>query len=528
MTDKKVIIAKNGEKFAVEEGFFDTLGEPPQNVKFEHDGVTYYPLKYTIRNTLIARQYGYEVDAPILHQYTWAGKFTPLEHQKVTAAFFIMNARAYCLNGLGSGKTMSALWAVDYMLRAGYAKRVLIISPLSTIPDAWERTLFNHFPHIRRHLVHGAGKKALQNSPESFKNVQVFIANHEFVRSPERGVFMRKELLPLDIVVVDEGAAFRALGTEKSKGLKSLVKEAPYVWWMTATPVPNAPTDAWVQADIMGTRGGTSYSAFRDLVMYKLSEYMWTARKEAPVHVKRLLSPSICYKTEDCIDLPGITYQNRTASMTTEQQKIYTKLSKDAYVELIGGATASALNEGIKANKLLQVACGILYTDDSDTAEVAAVDKMRILEEILDEADTPIIVFAPYRAVVKYLATKLSKHKPEVIMGDVNIKERKRIFDAVQSRECRVLIAHPRTMSHGVTLTESACIVWYAPVYSNETYEQANGRIYRQGQRSHCNIIHITSCEVEREMYYRLEHRQKMQGAVLDAVRTLGAVKALR
>lgn len=521
MGDKKVIISKSGEKFAVDGKFFQELGVVPPDGAFEHGGVKYYPLKYTLRNACLAATHGYPIESPVHHKYTWVGKFTPLNHQKETSAFFTYNKRGYCHNGLGSGKTMSALWAADYMLKEGIISRILILGPLSTLPDAWERTLFNHMPHIRYHLVHGAGKKALIDYPHEFKNVQVFIANHEFVRSSDRGVFVCKDLLPLDLVIVDEGASFRALGTEKSKGLKQLLKDVPYVWWMTATPTPNSPVDAWMQADIMGTRQGMSYANFRDKTMIRVSEHTWVPRPNAAVHVKQILSPSICFRTEDCIDLPGITYQNRAATMTTDQKKVYTELSKNAYVELMNGGVVSALNEGIKANKLLQVACGILYTDDSETAEVAAVDKLHILSEILDEADTPVIVFAPYKSVVKHLAAKLHKHNPEVILGDVNIRERKRIFDAVQDGSCRLLIAHPRTMSHGVTLTASACIVWYAPVYSNETYEQANGRIYRQGQNKHCNVIHITSCEVEREMYHRLEHRQKMQGAVLDALRSV-------
>lgn len=518
---REAVISRDGTKFALERAFFDRLGVTPQTTPIDVGGDTLYPVKYTLQNVKVAREYGYSVPAPIHYQYKWSGRYTPLGHQKTTAAFFTMNPRAYCFNGLGSGKTLSSLWAAEYLIQIGEVKRVLIISPLSTVPDAWERTLFNQFPHIKIHVVHGAGKRVLNASPKSFEGVKIFIANHEFLRSSDRAIFMTKGTLPIDLLIVDEGASFRTYGTEKAKGLKALARDVKYVWWMTATPTPNEPTDAWMQADIMGTRGSVTLGSFRDSTMFRVAEYVWTARPEAPQQVASLLSPSICFKTEDCIDLPGITYQNRVASMSVEQKKIYTMLSKEAFVELSNGATATALNEGIKANKLLQVSCGMLYTDDSETAEVTAVEKLRIVEEILAEADTPIILFAPYRAVVRHLAEKFKKYSPEVIMGDVNLSERKRIFDAFQNGACRLLIAHPRTMSHGITLTTSSCIVWYAPVYSNETYEQANGRIYRQGQTKHCTIIHITSCEIEREIYYRLEHKQKMQGAILNAVRTI-------
>ncbi len=515
------VVVDEGRNIALHEKFFSSIGLTPNKFTKEViNGEVYYKLPYSLRTTLAARMKGYKVRSPIHYQYKWPG-FTPLVHQSITAAFFTLHRRAYCLNGLGSGKTLAALWAADYLLSIGEISRVLVISPLSTLPDAWERTLFRMFPHLKMHVVHGAGKRALDKSHTSFAKTQIFLANHEFTRSPERGVFTQKDKLPIDLLIVDEGASYRALNTSKAKGLRALAKDVKYVWWMTATPTPNAPTDAWQQADIMGTRGGVSYGAFRDLTMRKLSMCAWTARPEAPEHVARILSPSICFKTDECIDLPGITYQTRVATMSQEQKAIYTTLSRDAFVALSNGATATALNEGIKANKLLQVACGILYTDDSEEAEVAAVEKVKIVEEILEEADTPVILFAPYKSVVRYLAEKFKKYSPGVIMGDVPLRERKKLFDAVQDGSCKLLIAHPKTMAHGITLTRSACIIWYAPVYSNELYEQANGRIYRQGQTKHCTIIHITSCAVEREIYYRLEHRQKMQGAVLEAVKTV-------
>jgi SNF2 family DNA or RNA helicase len=73
-------------------------------------------------------------------------------------------------------------------------------------------------------------------------------------------------------------------------------------------------------------------------------------------------------------------------------------------------------------------------------------------------------------------------------------------------------------MSHGLTLTEASTIIWYAPVSSNDTYEQANGRITRAGQKYTANIIHLAGSAVERKTYKRLEQRQTTQGVLLDMI----------
>jgi SNF2 family DNA or RNA helicase len=81
-----------------------------------------------------------------------------------------------------------------------------------------------------------------------------------------------------------------------------------------------------------------------------------------------------------------------------------------------------------------------------------------------------------------------------------------------------VLIAHPATMAHGLTLTSASTVIWYGPVTSNEQYVQANGRIERIGKRHVSNVIHIEATELEHKMYSRLMNKQKLQGLLLDLI----------
>ena len=90
----------------------------------------------------ILRNLGIKAPAPILHYYKWAGRFEPYYHQKMTAAFLTMNRRALVLNEIGTGKTQSALWAADYLISIGAIKKVLIISPLSTLERVWGDSIF--------------------------------------------------------------------------------------------------------------------------------------------------------------------------------------------------------------------------------------------------------------------------------------------------------------------------------------------------------------------------------------------------
>ena len=124
----------------------------------------------------ILRNLGIKAPAPILHYYKWAGRFDPYDHQKMTAAFLTMNRRALVLNEIGTGKTQSALWAADYLISIGAIKKVLIISPLSTLERVWGDSIFMQFPHLKSVTLHGTSerRKKLLNT-----DVDFYIINHD-------------------------------------------------------------------------------------------------------------------------------------------------------------------------------------------------------------------------------------------------------------------------------------------------------------------------------------------------------------
>jgi SNF2 family DNA or RNA helicase len=129
-------------------------------------------------------------------------------------------------------------------------------------------------------------------------------------------------------------------------------------------------------------------------------------------------------------------------------------------------------------------------------------------------------VFVPLTGTLHMLERELSKHwSVGVINGDVSSTKRNEIFRGFQhEKDPHVLIAHPGTMAHGLTLTTASTIIWYGPVNSNETYVQANGRIERIGKNKVSNVIHIEGTDLEYKMYERLRNKQKLQGLLLDLI----------
>jgi SNF2 family DNA or RNA helicase len=457
---------------------------------------------------------GIKAPSPILHYYDWPGQFKPYDHQRQTAAFLTLNQRGLVLNEIGTGKTQSSLWAADYLIKTGHVKKVLILSPLSTLERVWGDALFKEFTHRKFVVLHGTAAKRKQLLE---RDAQFYIINHDgfpIIADQTVGMF--------DLVIVDEAAVLRNPSTQRFKLFRRWVDANPAtrLWLMTGTPTPNDPTDAWALAKLVGSPHCTkTFTAFREQVMMKIGQWKFIPRPESVDIVKHILQPAVRYTRDECFDLPDTVIQTRQVDLTPEQSLHYKKMLKHFVSEATEG-TITAVNEAVKIQKLVQIACGVAYGDDGQHIELDCSPRVNLVKEVIEEAGEKVIVFVPLTGTLHMLEKELGKHwSVGVVNGEVSSHKRNQIFhDFQHSRDPHVLIAHPGTMAHGLTLTSASTIIWYGPINSNEQYTQANGRIERIGKKHVSNVIHIEATELEYRMYERLKNKQKLQGLLLDLI----------
>jgi SNF2 family DNA or RNA helicase len=182
-----------------------------------------------------------------------------------------------------------------------------------------------------------------------------------------------------------------------------------------------------------------------------------------------------------------------------------------------------AVNEAVKASKLVQIACGVVYDTKGEEVIIGAEPRLEAVYEVIQEAGTKTIVFVPFTSAVGYV-TEFLRSKGltvECIYGSVSANNRNEILGNFQkTADPKVLVAIPSTMSHGLSLNAASTIVWFAPITSNDVYVQACARVRRPGQKHTQLIVNIEGSPVERKMYDRLQHKEKMQGVLLDLVRS--------
>ncbi len=214
----------------------------------------------------------------------------------------------------------------------------------------------------------------------------------------------------INLIVLDEGAQFRNSGTDRYEALQRCLGERG-IWWMTGSPMPNAPTDIWAQARIVcPSKVPRFFSRFRDKVMRPLGPYKWVEKPDWEHTVHSMISPSILFRSKDCLDLPPCQTLTKIVEMDTKQKKAYNELKQTFAVELEDGQI-TAVNEGVKRMKLVQIACGAVYDAAGDTHIVPTKPKFELLEQTFYDAGRKLIVYAPFKHVLKSLLEFFQKLK---------------------------------------------------------------------------------------------------------------------
>ena len=496
----------------------------PHAKPIEKAGRRFQIVPHRVVETKLLNNCGYAVPAPILVQYDWCST-TPFESQRDTARLLTTHRRAYVLNDMGTGKTRASLYACDFLMGTGHASRALVIAPLSTLTTVWEREIFECFPHRSSIALHGTRQKRLQMLAEER---DFYIINHDGVGVVEEALRARPDI---DIIIIDELALLRNARTDRWKATNRVCKDRKFVWGMTGSPIPKEPTDAYGQVKLITPdRAPKFFKQFKDQTMFQVSQFRWIARKNALDTVYKLMQPSVRYNREDCMDLPETMYTTLECNLTAEQQKAYDDMREECEVSiaeaLLAGESITAANAGVQFSKMIQIASGFVYGTTSTGVKIAGefddAPRYKLLEEVIEETDRKVIVFAPFIHLVNTLAARLKAagHAVASIHGQTSKADRDEAFISFQNSSTpTIIVAHPQTMSHGLTLTAANTIVWYSPVFSLETYEQANARITRPGQDAHTHIVHIESTPIEKRVYNTLRTRGSMQKALLELFR---------
>lgn len=508
---------------------------PPMR-RVDLNDTPYVAIPHRLGEARIVRSAGLRVPSPIETQYSWPKPPHVIKeqpHQVDTAGFLTFYPRAFVLNEIGTMKTLSAYWAVDYLMRLGEVRRALVISPKSSLKLTHGNTLFQTFTDRSFAIVTGDAKRRRNLVKHPF---DYYIINPEGVAVVYDELRARTDI---DLVLIDECAEYQLATNDKWKVLNSLINDparpyARYVWGMTGRPTPNAPTDAYGQVRLihpeMLTRYGyRSFRQFKEATMVKVSMFRWRPRErkmgdnvDAVDIVARIMQPSIRYG-RDVVKLNQPVILERECELTPAQKKAYNSMLQTLVAEVNGG-TVTAANEAVKIMRLIQTVTGTVYDVDGKHQHIDCQPRLDVAVEMIKQAEGKTILFVPFTGNLFWLVKLLEKEGFTVgqVYGGTPQHERDRVLhDFQESEHPQLLVAHPACMAHSLTLTAANLTIWWGPYNSNRIYTQANGRTDRMGQTRQTFIGQISATTIERKVFKRLDKQQKLEGTLLELMEEL-------
>ena len=448
--------------------------------------------------------------------------FTPYAHQQAGIDWIIKRPSSALLWGMGTGKTVTTLTAIDQILYDNMEDGpVLVIAPKRVAENTWskETAKWEHLKHLRVRKIMGTEKQRKEALISIFEGPfsDIYVINRENV------VWLVERLQnrwPFPIVVIDELSSFKSIQAKRWKALRKVRGRIKRIIGLTGTPRPNGLEDLFPEMYLLdqGERLGRTLGAFRQkyLIPEKMNGhivYSYRPREGAEDEVYTKLS-DICMsiKKEDVLKLPGQIYEDVELTPPPSLLKQYKQFEREKVMECLDSqGEIVAGTEATLTNKLLQFANGAIYDLEGKVHRIHDI-KLDALEEMLEEAGgDPVLVLYAY------------KHDAERIRERIQCRalDKPEDIDAWNRGEIPVALAHPASIGHGLNLQDGGhLLIWFGLPWSLELYQQANERLNRPGQKNVCRIYHLILKGTHDERVLKaLQKKEKGQAAALEALR---------
>lgn len=442
-------------------------------------------------------------------------KYIPHDYQTRAKDFILEHPKAGMLLEMGLGKTVITLTAIDVLINELFeVDRVLVIAPKRVAEDTWtrEHAKWDHLRHLRVSKVLG--------SPEQRRRALAVDADI-YVIGRDNVVWLVEQCRqswPFDMVVIDELSSFKNPQAKRFRALKKVIPKASRVVGLTGTPSANGLMDLWAEIYLLdrGERLGHTLGAYREKYFRPGARNGYVVFKWEPLRGSRekieaaISDICISMSADDYLTLPKRIDNLIPVKLSPQEMKQYKTMEAEQLLH-IDDEDVVALNAAAVMTKLLQIANGSVYSHEGNVVRLHDA-KLEALLEIIDTTDSPVLIFYSYKHDLA--AIKAAIPGARTLDGPEDIAE-------WNAGRVQVLLAHPASVGYGLNLQEGGhVIVWYGLTWSLELYQQANARLYRQGQDKPVIIHHlIAEGTVDEQVMRALQEKDMSQAALMAALK---------
>ena len=410
---------------------------------------------------------------------------------------------------------MITLSAVKQLIDNLEVFKVLVVAPLRVASTVWAEEIdkWDHLHGLRAVKVLGNQKERML---ALCQEADIYITNRENV---DWLVNYKGKRWDFDMVVLDELSSFKSPSSGRFRAMRRALPYIRRVVGLTGTPAPNGLIDLWSQVYLLdkGERLGRTLGSFRTAFFTPGKHngnvvYEWRLRPDTEdVIYRRISDLCISMRSIDYLTMPECNLIRMPVSLPKTALSALAAMEHDLMVTLDGEAV-TAQSAAVLTGKLLQMVNGAVYDPDGGIHEIHDA-KLDALADLVEQANgSPVLVYYSY------------KHDLQRILGrfpDARVLSTPQDVADWNDGKIQLMLAHPDSAGHGLNLQKGGHImVWFGLTWSLEKYQQANARLYRQGQTHPVTIYHLIAEGTMDERVMRiLEGKEQRQDDLIEAVK---------
>lgn len=453
--------------------------------------------------------------------------------------------RNFVANGIvvhNCGKTYMALASTEQQIKTGVIGRgkTLICGKLATLHSGWLEDA-KKFTDLKVTCLwlpsnHKKKEKILKLLED---DADVYLINHDGVKVYEDALVEKR----FEKVIVDESTvlkSFRGLreGMKGGSFGRALCAVAAHADWrviMTGTPAPNGPQDLWGQLKFLDPNGfllERTYSDFKHSYMKEVvfgsesdpnAPRTWLIKQDSIPVISGIVNP-LAFRVrirDHILDLPPKTILKRKVAMNADQERHYEELAEE-YMTIVDNEQVTVTIALSLFAKFRQVTGGFLYDlEERPHALGERNPKLEVLDSLLDdeiEISDKVVIFAQFTYEIEMLLAQYKKYNPVSVYGENASKTNiANISKFINDPSVRLIILHPKSAAHGITLTVARYMVFYSTSFSAEDDYQAVARIERASQRNAMFVYYLLCQEtVDEYMFQTIQRKHKTQKDLID------------
>lgn len=411
-------------------------------------------------------------------------EYVPHKYQHVGYSWVISNPKCGLFLDMGLGKTIITLTAInELMYMALEVRKVLIVAPKKVCESTWqdEAAKWRHTSHLTFTFVSGDERKRKALLKEK-TDIHVIARDNVAWLCAQYG----GKRLPYDMIILDESSSFKSPSSNRFKALRKASAGCPRMVLLTGTPSPNGLQDLWAPLYLLdqGKRLYQFHATYMREFFYKFDYTVQIRNKESANDIYRRIG-DICLsmKASDHLDMPKLIEKVELVRLSKKAKALYDEFEQERIIEILTGrnesAEITALNAASLSGKLLQMAGGAIFDGIGEkTYSIIHNEKLDALEEIIEEAEGPVLVGYWFKHEGERIMARLKKYGARMYKGVAELRD-------WNAGKIPVLLGQPASMGYGLNLQYGGrIIVYYSSSWSAELDQQFITRVYRQGQTS--------------------------------------------